>query len=98
MARTRKISFDGITPQAPTAAPGAPATVDKGSYRSVGIGLKELELAEVEALAEQYDLSRNAIMRLAVIHFLEQVRAGKVNIADELEPPKPAKHRLRQDL
>jgi len=94
----RKISFDGITPQAPTAAPGAPAAVDKGSYRSVGIGLKELELKEIEALAEQYDLSRNAIMRLAVIHFLEQVKAGKVRIDDYKEPPKPAKHRLKHDL
>jgi len=95
----RKVSFDGITPQATKKAPAAPGEpVNKGSYRSVGLGLKELELAEVEAIAAQYDLSRNAILRLAVLRFLEQVRAGKVSIEDYKEPPKPAKHRLKHDL
>jgi hypothetical protein len=97
----RKIDFVGITPQAgaPQQAQTQPAApVDKGAYRSVGIGLKQQELAEVEALAQSYDLTRNAIMRLAVIRFIDQVKAGTLNIDDYKEPPTPQKQRLKHNI
>lgn len=97
----RKIDFTGITPQAnqtrQQAEPMAAAT-DKGAYRSVGIGLREQELAEVETLAQANNATRNAILRLAVIRLLDEVRAGDVNIADYLVPPAQQRHRLKTDL
>lgn len=100
MARPQ-INFVGITPQAnqPQQAQAQPAAaVDKGAYRSVGIGLKQQELEAVGLLAEAHNMSRNAILRLAVIRLLEQVKAGECDVEDYKEQPTPQKQRLKHDL
>ena len=95
----RKINFAGITPQANQASKRQePAVNDKGAYRSVGIGLRESELNEVEMLAQANNATRNAILRLAVIQFLAEVKAGNVNINEYLVPPAQQRHRLKTDL
>lgn len=100
MAR-QQINFAGITPQAnqPQQTQAQPmATVDKGAYKSVGIGLKQQELDEVGALAEDHNMSRNSILRLAVIRLLAQVRAGECDVEEYKEQPTPQKQRLKHDL
>lgn len=95
----RKINYAGITPQVkPAPQVSEPAANEKGAYRSVGIGLRESELIEVEMLAQANNASRNAILRLAVIQFLTEVKAGNININEYLVPPAQQKHRLKNDL
>ena len=55
-----------------------------------GVGLKEGTINALQALADQYDISRNALMKFAIRRFLLDLRAGKINLSEYIEiPPKP---------
>ena len=74
---------------------GDNADLDNGRIVSAGVGVKEGELAAFEALAARHDVTKNAIMRIALRYFLVKVRAGEVNPEDYLEEPEKPKKRTR---
>jgi hypothetical protein len=72
--------------------PGDNADLDEGRIISAGVGITEGELAAVDSIADRVGVKRNALMRLAVRLFIEQVRAGEIQPDDYfLEPERPAK-------
>lgn len=75
------------------AAPSQPASSssEKDRIVPVGVGLRLSELAQVEAIAAEHGLKRNAILRKAVLVFLEEYRAGRVKLTIDVE----TKPRLR---
>lgn len=76
----------------PQAEPGKNADLDEGRIVSAGVGVTSGELAALDQLAAKHEVSRNALMRLAVRLFIEGVRAGQVNPDDYfIEPEKPRK-------
>lgn len=79
---------------APSAAPSGEAVPKTGRTISVGVGLKEGEVAELDRIVEDLDITRNALMRYAIRYFLTQYSAGSINLARDVESPE-AKRRLR---
>ena len=58
-----------------------------------GVGIKEGTVNALQTLAEQYKISRNALMKFAIRRFLIDYRAGKINLAEYIEVPE-AKRKL----
>jgi len=56
-----------------------------GRTISVGVGLKEGEVAEIDDIAASIGLSRNAIMGWALRHFLKAYQAGDIDLPIETE-------------
>jgi hypothetical protein len=69
--------------------------LDEGIIKSSGIGLREGELRALDEIADKLGVSRNNLMRFLVHWAIEQYRAGKVNIAQHIEEPPPAKKKIR---
>ena len=60
--------------------------------RIVFMGTPEFSVPVLQALAARHDVTKGAIMRIALRYFLVKVRAGEVNPEDYLEEPgKPSK-------
>jgi hypothetical protein len=47
----------------------------------VGVGLKESEVRELDVIASENDIARNALLRIAVHRFLDDYRTGRVDLA-----------------
>ena len=62
-----------------------------GRTVSVGVGLKEGEVAELDRIVEDLDITRNALMRYAIRYFLTQYNAGSINLANDVESPETKK-------
>lgn len=56
-----------------------------GRTISVGVGLKEGEVAVFDDIAEDLGISRNAIMAWALRNFLKQYQAGSIDLPVETE-------------
>lgn len=83
------------TPSTGGESVGTDKTVPKsGRTISVGVGLKEGEVAELDRIVEELGITRNALMRYAIRHFLTQYAAGSINIAKDVQTPE-AKKRLK---
>ena len=68
------------------AEPKAPAEAqDLGRTVSIGVGLKEGEVAQLDVIAKRLGFSRNAIMGWAIRHFLREHQAGRLEIPVETE-------------
>lgn len=73
-----------------------------GLTRSTGVGLKTDEITLIDKIAEEFDLARNAILRMAIRYFLADYLsgrlAGRLDLADRVEEPtrKPRK-RVKYD-
>ena len=80
--------FKSTEPGNKTTPVTVPAT---GRTVSVGVGLKEGEVAMLDEIVKQLDITRNALMRYAIRHFLTQYIAGEINLADDVEAPEPKK-------
>ena len=80
--------FKSTEPGSKTTADTVPAT---GRTVSVGVGLKEGEVAMLDAIAANLGVSRNALMRYAIRHFLTQYVTGEINPAEDVEAPEPKK-------
>lgn len=96
MAQKPRQNLSGIfsrAEQEPEA--GTNADLDEGRIISAGVGIKEGELAAFQALADRHDITKNAIMRIALRYFLVQVRAGKINPEDYLIVPDRPKKKTR---
>ena len=65
-----------------------------GRTMSVGVGLKESEVALMDHIATEFSIARNALLRFAVRRFLEQYMAGEIDLDAYMEKPKP-KNKLR---
>ena len=72
----------------PTTTGEVPAT---GRTLSVGVGLKESEVRMLDAIADELDVARNAVMRYAIRYFLAQYQSGVVNPADDVQEPEVKK-------
>jgi len=62
----------------PEAASGE--SLPTGRTVSVGIGLKEGEIAFLDAVARQVGRSRNALLRYAVRRLIEEIRSGALDL------------------
>jgi len=60
-----------------------------------GVGLKEGTINALQVLADQYGISRNALMKWAIRRFLIDLRAEKINLAEYIEAPPKPKHKLK---
>ena len=80
--------FKSTEPGNMTTPDVVPAT---GRTISVGVGLKEGEVAMLDEIVGQLDVTRNALMRYAIRYFLTQYIAGELNLADDVEAPEPKK-------
>jgi len=62
--------------------PGAASgeSLQTGRTVSVGIGLKEGEIAFLDAVARQVGRSRNALLRYAVRRLIEEIRSGALDL------------------
>jgi len=58
---------------------------DLGHIRSVGVGLRVGEVAEIDDLARSLGFSRNAIMAWIIRHSMREIRAGRLEIPVETE-------------
>lgn len=95
--------FRKTEPERPAAAPPAAAlspaptsgaATPRNRTISIGVGLKESEVAELDRIVDDLDITRNALMRYAIRYFLMQYSAGSLNLARDVESPE-AKKRLR---
>jgi len=62
--------------------------LNEGRIVASGVGLKEGELAAIEALAAEYGITKNAFMRLAIRRFVEMVRRREIDLNDSIEVKK----------
>ena len=80
-------------------APSTKAQADNsdlvGSIKPVGVGITAGEKEALKTIAESNDLTLNGLMRFALRRFIVDVRAGKINLEDELAEPEPVKKRLK---
>lgn len=77
--------------------PADNSDLDEGNIRPSGVGLREGEIRALDAIAGQYDISRNSILRYAARWFILQYRAGQVDLA-ELVEEKPLKKQPKRRL
>ena len=66
----------------------------QGRTVSVGVNLKESELALYDQLARDLNVARTALMRYALRYFLRQVLAGRVDIEKDVYTPR-TRNKLR---
>lgn len=67
--------------------------LDQGRTISVGVGLKEGEVAVIDQFAGELGVTRNALMRWALRWFLLELRAGRIDLSRFVEaPPEPRKN------
>jgi hypothetical protein len=101
MARKQPPQEDyDLNPLKPTAGQQQPepadnADLDEGRIISAGVGITEGELAALDQLAERVEVSRNALMHLAVRLFLERVRSGELELDQYFIEPERPKKRLK---
>lgn len=91
MAKQRaelKNIFKSTEPGGKTTADTVPAT---GRTVSVGVGLKESEVAMLDEIVDELDITRNSLMRYAIRHFLTQYIEGEINPSEDVEAPEPKK-------
>jgi hypothetical protein len=86
-------------------APADNSDLDNGNIKSTGVGLREGEIAALDAIGRQLGdflqsepVARNAITRIAIRRMIEDYRAGKITL-DELgayfDRPEKPQPRLR---
>ena len=59
--------------------------VDLGPTKSIGVGLKEREIDEIDAIARQLGFTRNAIMGWMIRHVMKKIRDGEFEIPIETQ-------------
>jgi hypothetical protein len=95
MAKRQTPSMSDIFKKTPPdQAPGDNSDLDQGNIKPVGVGITGGEIAAVEAIAAEKELTRNAILHWAIRYFIIQYRAGKINIETEAPPPPKRKAKM----
>jgi len=62
-----------------------------GRTLSVGVGLKESEVALLDEIAKELDVTRNALMRYGLRYFLSQLQTGKLDMTKDVQEPEMKK-------
>ena len=79
----------------PEAPDIADIDLDEGITVTAGVGITLNEKQAYELLADKHETTKNALMRIALRYFLEQVIAGKVDPEAFLNtPPTPGKRSI----
>jgi len=63
----------------------------KGRTLSVGVGLKESEVALLDEIADELGVTRNALMRYGLRYFLRQLQTGALDLAKDVQEPEMKK-------
>ena len=66
----------------------------EGKASSISVGLRASELDLLNQIADRYQVSRNALLRLAARRFLEDVLNNRIDLEKMIEEPPPPKRRL----
>lgn len=66
----------------------------EGKSSSISVGLRASEIELLNEIADQYQVSRNALLRLAARRFIADVLSGRVDLEGMIEAPPPPKRRL----
>jgi hypothetical protein len=69
--------------QAERSAPAS--TPERDRTLPIGVGLKQSELAQLDAIAAELGIARNALMRWAVSYFLREYGAGNIELTVDRE-------------
>lgn len=69
----------------PKPASTQPAQAPTGRTVSVGVGLKESEVGELDRLAGELGIARNELMGYALRRFLADVRAKRIDLQAQME-------------
>jgi len=75
--------------------PADNSDLDLGNIKATGIGLRAGELAALDSIAGRLGVARNALMRALIRWALIEYRAGRLDLAGNVEQPPPPKKRLR---
>lgn len=71
--------------------------LDKGNIQQTGVGLREGEMLALSQIGDELGgVARNALIRYAVRMLIHEYRAGRLDLAGEVETPPPPKKRLKQ--
>ncbi len=97
MAKDEKLGglLTGKHAAAPDTTPADNSDLENGLIRPSGVGLREGEIAALDAIAQHYEISRNALLRLAARRLIFDFRAGRLDIEDMITTPATPKKRLR---
>ena len=66
----------------------------EGKTVPTSVGLKESEVELLDAVANDYGIARNAVMRWALRWFLSEHENGRISLSSDVETPPPPKNRL----
>jgi metal-responsive CopG/Arc/MetJ family transcriptional regulator len=72
------------------------ADLEEGNIKQSGVGLRAGEIKALDAIgAELGGVARNALIRYAVRLLIHEYRAGRLDLAGDVEAPPPPKKRLK---
>ncbi len=92
----RTQNLDNIFAKTEPAQGGDLADLDAGRIRPTGVGLKEGEIAALDALGQELGgISRNALIRFAVRYLIAQTRAGEIDLGQYAQAPEKPKKSLK---
>ena len=57
-------------------------------WRRMGLAILEKDAKKLDALAEKYELTRNALLRFAVVYLLQHIEQGEIMIQDFIKVEK----------
>ena len=66
----------------------------EGKSSSISVGLRKTEIDLLNQVADRYQISRNALLRLAARRLLADVLNGRIDLEKMIEEPPPPKRRL----
>jgi len=72
---------------------GADLDLDSGHVRPIGIGLREGEIAALDAIAAEHETSRGSLIRIAIRFFIRDYLAGNLDLSEYMTDPQPPKRR-----
>jgi len=85
---------DATTPQG---QPVDLTDLDKGIINQTGVGLKTGEIEALNTIGEELGgVARNALIRYAVRLLIHEYRAGRLDLAGDVEVPPPPRKKLKQ--
>lgn len=77
-----------------TAEDGPVEVPAEGPTKNMSVGLKQSEAEIVATIADEFDISVNAIMRYSVRYFLRDYLNGRVDLEADIRKPPPPKNKL----
>lgn len=87
------LSDDVIDLEALIKSLGLATNLDEGNIRQTGVGLREGEIEALDKIGQELgDVARNALLRYGARLLIAMYRAGRLNLAGDVQtPPAPRK-------